>query len=274
MRYKEKNRWWIPVIIGIGVLILGMVLVELGFSYTKRKWDGRSRFTVIDIRNPITIWSTDTGDTILLKFVLPDELDVPTIGKGRWVAKSLPELAKIHGVMWVADSLTAYLGVPYTGVLGKMGFWDELSWRLVSRGKNIEEVKIADSNLVIEKTAPDGLITYSLSSLWKKKAGDLFFSAQLAASGWRLAVFNPTGVSGLGAKVARIAETAGYKVVSLAEGKEKPENCIVQSHPDQKTKLGVVWLVGYFNCDLIENPRMGNLEIELILGDRFALWAD
>jgi hypothetical protein len=274
MRSKEKNKWWIPAIIGVLTLILGMIAVELGFGYTKRRWDGRTRFTVVDLKNPITIWSVDPTDTTLVKFVLPDDLDVPTIGKGRWSAKSLPELTKKYGVGWAADSLSAFLGIPYTGVAGKMSFWDEASWVLLKRGKSVESVEIEDSNLITKKTAPDGMVSYGLSSLWKKRVGDTFFSSVLASSGWRLSVFNPTGVAGLGAKIARIAETAGYKVVSLSEGKDKPHNCVVLSRKDEREKLGVVWLQRYFNCDLAENDKLGSSELELILGDRFVEWAD
>lgn len=127
---------------------------------------------------------------------------------------------------------------------------------------------------LIQKAAPDGLNVYHLSSAWKGKSEELFFSSAIAAEGWKLTVVNPTSVAGLGAKAARIAEAAGYKVIALAQGSDTPQSCRVESGAEQEEGLGVTWLVNNFGCEFATTESLDTNEIRLILGKKFESWGD
>lgn len=273
-REKGIGRGWLMAGVGVLIVVLGMLGVEAVMSFSQKKWDGETRFTVVDVRGPVSVLSIDPGDTQVTRLLIPDELEIPTVGRGRWTAKAIPELAKKYGTKWAADSISAYMGIPFIGVMGNLGFWDEISFRLLTRGMTVNEVDMSGTSWLSKKTAPDGQVTYDLTSLWKKKAGEMFFSSVLAIQGWELSVVNPTGVAGLGAKLARIAETAGFKVIALSEGKDKPEKCIIQGQSTAKESLGINWLNRTYGCEFVANEDLATTSAVLILGDEFSGWGD
>ncbi len=271
---KQSRMGLAAIVLGVVVLAAAAGAVELWSGFVKRSWDGRSRFTVLELANPVVIWTMERGDTQILKLVVPDDLEVSTIGKGVWAARAMPELAKKYGVDWAADSVSAFLGVGLTGVSGHMGFWDTLSWMTLQWGKETKEVKMAGSVWLTQKVAPDGLNVFHLSSAWKQKAEEIFFSSAIAAEGWKLSVINTTSVSGLGAKVARIAEAAGYKVIALAQGADTPQSCRVEGRLEQKESLGLTWLQNNFSCEFATADNLDTNELKLIVGKKFESWGD
>jgi hypothetical protein len=266
-------RWW-KAAIWVGVIV-GLVVggAEMWSDFSGRRFDGKTRFTrLVPTEDTVEIWSFDPADGELIRLILPPELEVTTIQRGRWMAKAMPNLGDKYGWKWFGDSLAAFLGIPYTTVANAEGFWDRMTWMWLTRGKPVKDIEVIKTTWVVERTALDGQVVYDLSPAWQTKIGELFYSAAVAAGGWKLAVYNPTGVAGLGAKLARIAETQGFKVVVLAQGEGEEENCRVRAAEMSKEKTEVRWLKNYFGCDEETSGQLNADEVELIVGKRFSGW--
>ena len=82
-------------------------------------------------------------------------------------------------------------------------------------------------------------------------------------------MFNSTDVLGLGYKVARVAETAGFKVTTVADALEKIQRCLVKSNLANKNNWVTKLLVKKWACRWKAGGALQDKELELIVGDGF-----
>ena len=88
-------------------LMLGGAIM-LVVSYKGRRWEGRERFTVIQLGPPVVVASFDPQTGRGIKIELPDELEIETVGgRGTW---RLGVLLKAGEARWAADSVAEALG--------------------------------------------------------------------------------------------------------------------------------------------------------------------
>ncbi len=235
------------------------------------KWDGKTRFTVLDFRDSGVRLVSSEPDGEALEMELPKNMEIVTIGRGIWTAGAMRSLAEKYGFEWAAESVASHLGVPYTAVWQKMSVIDRAKWEILVWKKEIRILQLINSVFLVEKTATDGEKTLSLSALWNKRAGELFYSSAIAQNTWQLSVINGTSVDGLAAKVSRIAETQGFKVVSLVRDESDLEGCLVLGKEEWQKESALVWLVGYFGCDYVTGDSESDV-IELRIGKKFVEW--
>ncbi|OGD08199.1 hypothetical protein A2397_05675 [Candidatus Amesbacteria bacterium RIFOXYB1_FULL_44_23] len=265
---------WIKIVVGSGLVILLIAgLFEIAGSYQRRLWGGKSRFTVVSLGQPTIIYSVDPAfKGVGVKLILPDDLMVDTVdGRGTWKVGVLRPLEKKYGKAWLIDSLENSLGLMITDKLPLTNFWDFLGYGLTTFGIDWEEVKVSETYLE-EGTDPDGEKVLGLSMYWWKKVGELFFSANVASEGWQVSVFNSTNTTGLGYKMARVVETAGFKVIRVADTNQKTEKCVIKSNSADRNVWATQLLIKKWSCRWQENKELQEKEIELIVGESFSGW--
>lgn len=263
-----KNVIWVLVL-----LIIAVGVSEIIYSYRGRMWDGVNRFTVLGAGEHVYLLSIEPGNKEGIRLMLPDELEVRTIdARGKWAVKALPELSLKYGSDWLAKSISAYLGIAVDGVEKKLNFWDRAAWFLVTRNVIWKEINMEDSDMVSEVMAPDGEKVNVLNPIWEREAMTKFYSSNIADGGWRLSVYNTTGVEGVATRVANVAESVGYKVVSVDKSEEKVTRCEVLSTKENEKNTSVRWLSKYFGCEWREGKDLQGNELGLWLGSEYEAW--
>lgn len=266
-RFKALNfRLWTGLL--AAVVIGGGVWG--GWVYRGKKWDGQTRFTLIRT-DPVIVESFDPGTGEGVRIKVPGTLEVETAGgRGKWQAQVLPQLASKFGKVWVADSVSWFLEVPYTAADGNWGWWDRWAWWRESGKVKWEEVEMGETAWVRQETAPDGVRVLGLSDKWGEGARKRLASVRLAEEDLNVRVVNATGVEGLGHKAANMLETAGMRVVMVAGGAETVQTCEVVGRNEVKDKTGTKFLLSTFGCVWRESGEQNIGDVSLVLGAGFA----
>jgi hypothetical protein len=269
----------LKLVLWSGLFVLMAVgTVEIWQSFNQRRWDGLSRFTVMEFdktRKDIRVLSVDPGTRAAVRMIIPEGMEIMTVGgKGVWKASSVTQLASKFGPVWAGDSVSDFLGIPYTAVAGDMSFWDELAWKILVRGVQWNELNLEDTGWIEESRDPDGAMVLGLNDVGKKKIGEIFYSTGLAKQGLQITVFNTTGVTGLGTRFSRIPENAGFKVIKVGEMDENIRQCQVQSNMHVRENAGVKWLIKNCRCMWKENNQLTDAEVNILVGEDYRVWLD
>lgn len=231
------------------LLFLG-VGVWMGGQYWARKWRGVGRFTLIGLENGVLIESLDPVNGWGVRMILPDELEVETVGgRGRWKAGNLRRGGDKFGTRWAADSVADYLGVGYIAVRGEMTAWDWISWWWLGRTVKWQEIDLERRGWVEEAVAVDGEKLVKLGPEWPGEARTWFVSSELAQEALSVTVVNTTDISGLGTHAARALESAGIRVGMIKSDTEAiADKCVVRASEENLKSRGVAWIVGTHGC--------------------------
>lgn len=234
------------------------------FGRGQREWDGKVRFTVIELGPPVVIMSFDPQTQKGLKLKLPDDLEVQSVGgRGKWRAAVL---AKAGENKWGADSVAETLGITYVAVKDKMVMWDRWMWELVARKGEWQEINLEETALVEKEASTDGIMIWHLLPAWKLKVGGWFSSAAIASEQLKVRVINTTAVPGLGAEAATAIDNMGMKVVEVSSREPVRQKCLVRG---PRNLLGVRSMVKWFGCDY----QVGE-GAELEIGEEYRRWKD
>lgn len=257
-------------------LLIVVIIISAGLTglivYGQRKWDFQSRFTVIELKSPVTISSFDPSTKQGVIITVPDNLLVDTVsGRGSFMASVLAKAGQEWGDAWSAESLADYLGITYTGIAGKLSLTDRFLWWFNGRKVSWEKIALAETSLVTELKDPDGIVVLRLAEHWPERAEDWFSSTNLAREKINVNIVNSTDVPGLGAHAARIIENAGVRVVAVSNSQTKFDKCRIESSEAEFKSLTGRWLQSQYKCDeVIKNDKPG--EIILTIGSDYKKW--
>jgi len=264
-----KNKWFQ---LGMGFLLVISGIV-LAVTYRARNWDGKDRFTLIELGEQVVVHSIDPETKAGVRLTLPANLEIETVGgKGRWRTKVLAEIAKKHGTSWAVDSVSDALGVAYTGVWGRLGLWDRWAWwQLSSDVEEWKEINLGETGWVEELPSPDRERLDGISKSWYGKAGELFSSTTISGEHISAVVVNTTDTLGLGEHAARIIEIKGMRVAMVRTESEVIDTCVVEGTDELKKSVSGQWLTDYFGCQWHTAGESAN-EIIIKLGTGYRKW--
>ncbi|HJZ05917.1 MAG TPA: hypothetical protein VJ327_08760 [Patescibacteria group bacterium] len=275
MRFRKIFGGWI--VVG-GIVLAGVTIVAVTRGYLLRKWDGMSRFTIVDIgdgdESRTVVESFDPVSRRGVKLILPDNMEIDTVGgRGKWRVKMLSQAPSwFGGKKWAADSVADYMGIMYTGEKTLLGWWDNLAWWRWRSRVDWREKDVADSSWVEEVVAADGERMWRLGLNWDVEARELFVSAAIVGEKLNVTVVNTTITSGLGGHAARSLESAGLRVGLVKSDEDAGgERCKIVAGGNTLDSIGAKRMVGNFGCGA-EVGEFGEGEVELRLGINYQRW--
>ena len=228
-----------------------LAILAMGLSIFGGRWDGQSRFTVIDVVGGVEVRSFDpvTGEGFKMK--LPDNLEIEAVdGRGKWLSV---KIGQAGNESWAADSVADYLGVMYTTT---KSWWEWGSWLVTWR--RIDMVKMG---WVRPVRAVDGMEIMKLTQTWETQGRELFISQAVAAQGWTVEVVNATGEAGAAARAARRIESSGMRVVKLDN-----RELIMDDRCEVRSQKNVNLLVREWGCKWVLDKGLGEKEVVLTIG--------
>lgn len=233
-----------------------LATLAMVFSIFGGKWDGQSRFTVISVHGEVRVASFDprTGEGIEITFPKNWMIAGPD-GRGEWLADKTGR----------ADLVAQNLGILYTADGVKMSWSDRLLWWWWNGRVKWREIK-AEQWMKKERTV-DGMEVWRLDETWGTAAKEMFASSAVLAERLMVTVVNTTGEPGLAARMARIVESTGMRVVATQTEEGRIQGCLVKSSKQSKSKTGVRLLIKSWGCGW-EAAEVGENEVELFLGQK------
>ncbi len=156
--------------------------------------------------------------------------------------------ASIEGALGMLLSFTAKTDL---SLLDRLAVRKYLSEIVVS--KRLLELTIPDQ-VYEEVVEPDGKVFFEFSQVMTAWSKDKFLFDSVLAENIELIVNNLSGQSGAGLILARMAETAGIRVVEVKNDKEDAvdsRGCVFKTFGDGDTAT-VELLVNHFNCKKLD----------------------
>jgi hypothetical protein len=268
---QEKGKLWTLVIAGLIVGIFSLISLIIG-DYAGRKWDGKTRFTLVNLKEGGRIESVDIVRNVGVRLTLPENTEVETIGgRGKWRLQVMPNLAEKFGVKWTADSIADFTGVAVTSEKSQMGWWDRFAWWKISRKVQWEDVDAAQNGWLKEVKSNDGLVVWELGPMWKQNMNNLFTDTQLIKDGLAVRVINTVSLPGMGTHAARWIESAGIRVNMIETAAESIVRCAVIVSGDDKGKSVTRWLEKIYDCEIVQDDNLKG-EVVLKLGMEYQGW--
>lgn len=236
------------------VAVVGATLVGAGVILGGQVWDGRSRFTVVDLGPPVTVSSFDPATHKGIHLVVPNDLEVATSrGRGKLPAGSL---AAAGLRSWAAESVAGYLGIWHQGEVTQLKWGDKLRWWWASRQVQWRSVDLNQAGLVIYRQTADGERVGELAPKWEQVGPEWFTSLIIAQAQLAVRVINTTPVAGLAATAAREIESSGMQVVEVANSPDEVDTCQVVAPPSLHKSVGVRLLLRQFHCDSKDGDQL------------------
>lgn len=234
--------------LGVIFALLVLLLATGYWLLAPGKWDGTSRFTVVEVADVVKVLSFDPKTSRGIEMVLPDNLEVETVaGRGRLLAGNLRPAGSAE---WAAASVAYYLGILTTGEKSTLSWGDRLRWWWGARQVQWQELDLLNLGLVEPDTAADQVTVLRLAPTWDQKARQLFSSLSVAQEQLSIKVVNTTEVVGLASGAARGIESSGMKVVEVRTTSNKQlDRCQLVSPVALKKTVGVSLLLHSFGCD-------------------------
>ena len=236
------------------VICLGFSIFYLMFS--RRAWDGQSRFTVIYVNKGVRVVSFDpqTGEGIKINF--PQSWVIAgSGGRGEWLAEKSGR----------ADLVAENLGILYTAEASRMTWGDRLQWWWW--GRKIKWREIDGQQWMKKEQTVDGVEVWKLDERWDTTAKEMLTSSAVQKERLEVTVVNTTLIPGLAAEVARMLESSGLRVVATQTGEAEIKGCRVTSSKQSKFKIGVMLMVKALGC-IWSEAELGENEAELFFGQR------
>ena len=236
------------------ILIFLFTLYSLLSTLYSGEWDGRSRFTVVDLGPPVTVSSFDPATHKGIRLVLPNELEVVTSqGRGKLPAGSLVAAGSRS---WAAESVASYLGIFHQGEVSQLQWGDKLRWWWASRQTEWRSVDLNQAGLVRLRRTADGEQVGELAPKWEQVGPEWFTSLVIAQARLAVRVINTTPVAGLAATAAREIESSGMQVVEVSNSPDEVDACQIASPPSLRKSVGVQLLLRQFHCDWKERDQL------------------
>lgn len=243
------------------LLVIVLVLAAIaGGMFVSRKWDGKTRFTIIDVKEGVNIESWDLQNKTGFKIKIPDNLEIQTSDGSKWLAV---KIGRVSSPQWAAWEVSKSLGIPYTSEKSKLGLWDRLQWWLGTRSIDWQVIDMTEKGWTVETRAPDGLEIRKLSPKWETVTRDLFSSAVLINEGIGLTIINFSGIDGYGNLLARIVENAGIKVNMIKTGDGNLKGCLIKGNKEALKSLSAKNLLRIFTCRSQVEDLGRDLELDL-----------
>ncbi len=246
-RHVNKFKFLKPVFLWGGLALAGAVIYALGTFWLQRGWDGKSRFTVVDLGSPVRVLSFDPATHQGLRLTLPTDLWVSTgSGRGRFPVSTL---VVAGSSAWAARSITDELGIFSQGELTHLNWVDKWRWWWAARGVQWRAVDLAAAGLVNYHQTADGTSEGELAPNWEQTALGWFTSLTVAQEQLAVRVVNTTSVPGLAATAARQIETSGMKVVEVANSSDEVDKCHIVGSVQLQKSVGGRLMRQNYNCD-------------------------
>lgn len=268
---QERGKLWTLGIAGLIVAILTLISLVIG-DYAGRKWDGKTRFTVLNLDEGGVIESVDIMRNVGVRLKLPADTEIETVGgRGKWRLQVMPKLAEKFGIKWAADSVSDFTGVAITSEKSQMGWWDRFYWWKVSQKVRWEDVDAKENGWLREVRSQDGLVVWELAPVWRQKTADLFTDAQLIKDGLVVKVVNAVSMPGMGTHAARWIESSGVKVNMIESATENIVRCAVMVSTRDEGKSVTRWLSKTYDCEIVTDDSLEG-EVILRLGREYQGW--
>ena len=249
----------------VSVIIFFSILFSLFSILYSDEWDGRSRFTVVDVGPPVVVSSFDPATHKGLHLQLPDELEVVTSGgRGKLPAGSLVAAGSRS---WAAESVASYLGIFHQGEQSQLKWRDKLRWWWSSRKVEWQTVDLGGGKWINYHQTPDGVRVGELAPNWEQVSGEWFISLVIAQQQLSVKVVNTTPVAGLAATAARVIESSGMKVIEVTNALQEVDKCELAAPTALHKSVGVRLLLQQFHCDLEKGDQL-----TLYLGKQYQQW--
>ncbi len=234
----------------LAILVVAMSLLTGG------KWDGRSRFTVISVNGGVRVASFDpqTGEGVKITFP-QNWMIVGTEGKGEWLADKVGR----------ADLVAENLGILYTADAASMSWGDKLLWW--GWGKRVKWREIEGEQWMKKEQTVDGVEVWRLKETWDTVPREMMASAAVLTERLMVTVINTTSTPGLAAKIAKMLESSGLRVVATRTEEMPVQGCQVRSSKQSRLKIGVKLMMRSLGCSFRE-AELGENEVELFFGQR------
>ncbi len=233
-----------------------LAILAMGLSIFGGRWDGQSRFTVISVNDGVQVASFDPGTAEGIKLIFPPNWMIAgSDGRGEWLADKAAR----------ADLVAENLGILYTTSQSDMSWGDRLLWWW--GGRKVKWREVDATRWMKKERTVDGVEVAKLDETWNAAARQMLASSAVLAERLMVTVVNTTGEPGLAARMARIVESAGMRVVAVETREEARRGCEVRSSKQSKSKTGVKLLVRLLGCEWRE-AGVGESEVELFLGQR------
>ncbi len=254
------------------VLVCLVFVGVCGIQYANSQWIGGERFTRIGIKGTeVKIESFDPKTLVGFEVKLPDTLLIETVsGRGKWPVEVLGKMGNKYGMSWAKSSVADFLGIAF--VPEPLSLWDEIRWWWWKGRVRWRQVDMEKSGLVREIKAPDGDDILVLTNDWKSRADNLFLSSELSDKGITVAIINTTGVLGLGSHAARPIESAGIRVVDVANESQEIGKCEILSDKRVEHDLVVLWLKKELGCIWKAQGGFMGADVTIRLGDEYKIW--
>jgi hypothetical protein len=283
----------------IFILVSALALFFYKFAGPKSVWNGKSRLSLVvakpDGAASVIILDPTVHSRTIINIPANTQLEVAN-QLGVWKLSSVWKLGQQEGpggsllsdsVMksfkfpldaWVSPDGQALLSSNPLSVLksifvprvSSLSFSDRL--RLAWYSFNLKST----ANLPLEKTGyiekarlASGEDGYVIKKNMPIELEHLFFVKEIADEGARVNVKNATGNGEQTSEVSSIINILGAKVVSLQKEEPRDVDCqlLVKSASRTQTPR---FLSRIFRCDLLTNQDIGNFDLELVLGTKFA----
>lgn len=255
------------------LIISGLLLLAtaglLIFVYSLKKWDGKTRFTIVSLGDVVKVKSFDPVTSLGVEIELPSKLIISSVsGRGEWKAEKIAQAGKPG---WVVDSLTNTLGLQILSEEDRLSLIDKILWEWWKRKVVWKQVDVSFLGFLIVENTPDGETVYKLSGAWDKYVSDSLSSVVIAKNGMNVVIVNTTGEVGLGASASRLVESMGLRVVEVNSSDSHLEKCVVSSRKEIKHSVEVESLISAFDCEWKEGHEDG---LQLELGEKYRKWRD
>lgn len=248
------KRYWKLMSVGVAVAAIGATISVGWVILGGQAWDGRSRFTVVDLGPPVTVSSFDPATHKGIRLSVPNDLEVDTnFGRGKFPAGSL---AAAGSRSWASESLSSYLGIFITGEISQLKWVDRLRWWWTARQVEWKTVDLAELGLVKYKKTADGERVGELAASWEQLAPEWFTSLIISQEKLTVSVVNTTSVAGLAATVARIIEISGMKVIEVSNSSQEKDGCEIIAPLSLKKSVGVQLMRKTYNCQWKEGDKL------------------
>ena len=152
--------------------------------------------------------------------------------------------------------------------------------RLYWASKNIDSRKVkvvdlAEYNATDEQTLPDGTVVLALDNpRFDRLASSEFDIQAVKKEALDIAVFNTTGVTGIGTKASRLVSNIGGHVVKIGETESRPDaqRCLVLSQSQVADSATVRVISRAFKCQTASqtDTEKYRAKVILFLGNKFA----
>lgn len=293
-RKKTKGSKLLRIIILSLLLVLFFILFKnLGNGF----WDGENKLSLV-VSKPefveVIIFDPKPGSMTTIRIPGNTEVEVSR-GLGTWKLGSVWQLSIDQGktgyllsetvtknfmfpaYLWAGGEaegftkgdLKSVLGAVFAGYKTNVGLFDRVKIGLFALGvKNTNRINVnlEETSLLKETKLKDGVSGFTISGKVSEKLLSFFSDNEVSDLNLRMQVVDFTGKPQVAQKVGAIVEVLGPKVASISKEDKKDFDCVISA----KKKFFGERVARFFNCSQDSKPFLGNFDLKIELGEKFA----